>query len=127
MIQTIDLDRYFARIGYAGSRLPTLETLREIHVRHAATIAFENLDPLLGTPIRLDAESLERKLVRDRARRLLLRAEPAASPCARRAGLPRDQPFGARVVECPGGRDGHAAQPHAAAHQAGRPGSDRRR
>lgn len=66
MTQTIDLDGYFARIGYAGPRLPTLETLRAIHLRHAATIAFENLDPLLGVPISLDAASLERKLVHDR-------------------------------------------------------------
>jgi N-hydroxyarylamine O-acetyltransferase len=66
MTHTIDLDGYFARIGYAGPRLPTLETLRAIHARHAETIAFENLDPLLGMPIRLDGASLERKLVRDR-------------------------------------------------------------
>jgi arylamine N-acetyltransferase len=26
----VDLDRYFARIGYAGARTPTLETLHAI-------------------------------------------------------------------------------------------------
>jgi N-hydroxyarylamine O-acetyltransferase len=59
----IDLDAYFARIGYAGSRTPTLETLRELHFLHPQAIAFENLDPLLGRSPGLDPASLERKLV----------------------------------------------------------------
>ncbi len=46
-VTAIDLDAYFGRIGYAGERTPTLETLRAIHVRHTAAIAFENLNPLL--------------------------------------------------------------------------------
>lgn len=62
----IDLDAYFRRIGYAGDRSPTLETLRGIHLAHAKSIPFENLDPLLGKPVRLDASSLEEKLVRNR-------------------------------------------------------------
>jgi N-hydroxyarylamine O-acetyltransferase len=63
-ITAIDLDAYFGRIGYAGERTPTLETLRAIHVRHTAAIAFENLNPLLKWPVRLDRESLEQKMVR---------------------------------------------------------------
>lgn len=59
-----DLDAYFARIGFAGDRAPTLDTLRAVHERHAEAIAFENLNPLLGWPVRLDAESLQRKMVR---------------------------------------------------------------
>jgi len=62
----IDLDAYFDRIGYAGDRSPTLEALRGIHLAHAKSIPFENLDPLLGKPVRLDASSLEEKLVRNR-------------------------------------------------------------
>lgn len=62
----IDLDAYFRRIGYAGERVPTLETLRAVHLRHAETIPFENLNPLLKWPVRLDPSSLEQKLVRDR-------------------------------------------------------------
>lgn len=65
-MSTIDLDAYFNRIGYAGERTPTLETLRELHLRHAQTIPFENLDSLLKRPVNLDAESLERKLVEQR-------------------------------------------------------------
>ena len=62
---TIDLDAYFHRIGYAGARAPTLDTLQAINGLHPQAIAFENLDPLMKRPVSLDAESLERKLVRD--------------------------------------------------------------
>src|SRR4051812_25992004 len=62
----IDVDAYFQRIGSTGGRAPTLDTLRELHLRHAQTIPFENLNPLLRWPVRLDAASLEGKLVRDR-------------------------------------------------------------
>src|SRR5262245_41034401 len=64
MAETIDLDGYFRRIGYGGSRAPTLETLRALHLRHALAIPFENLDPLRRRPVRLDLASLEQKLVR---------------------------------------------------------------
>jgi N-hydroxyarylamine O-acetyltransferase len=61
-----DLDAYFARIGYSGARAPTLGVLAAIAERHALSIPFENLDVLLGRPVRLDAGSIEGKLVRDR-------------------------------------------------------------
>jgi N-hydroxyarylamine O-acetyltransferase len=61
-----DLDAYFSRIGYGGSRAPTLATLRALHALHPAAIAFENLDVLLARRIRLDSLSLERKLVEDK-------------------------------------------------------------
>src|SRR5262245_64589205 len=50
MAETIDLEGYFRRIGYDGSRAPTLETLRALHLRHALAIPFENLDPLRRGP-----------------------------------------------------------------------------
>jgi N-hydroxyarylamine O-acetyltransferase len=59
----IDLDAYCERIGYDGPREATLEALQALHLRQPQAIAFENLDPLLGRPVRLDAPSLERKLV----------------------------------------------------------------
>ena len=65
MSHAIDLDAYLRRIGYVGGREPTLDTLAALHLHHAQTIAFENLDPLLGRPIPLDAASLERKLIHD--------------------------------------------------------------
>ncbi|MGH6929009.1 MAG: arylamine N-acetyltransferase family protein [Dongiaceae bacterium] len=65
MTETFDLDTYAARIGYDGAQRPTLETLRAVQLRHTQAIAFENLDPLLRRPVRLDAESLQQKLLRD--------------------------------------------------------------
>jgi len=58
-----DLDAYLERIGYEGSRSPSLETLSAIHLAHAQTIPFENLDPYLKRPVLLDIESLQKKLV----------------------------------------------------------------
>jgi N-hydroxyarylamine O-acetyltransferase len=66
MTRMFDLDRYCERIGYAGPRTATLETLAAIHLRHAQTIPFENLNPLLKSPVGLDLETLEQKLVRGR-------------------------------------------------------------
>jgi N-hydroxyarylamine O-acetyltransferase len=59
----IDLDAYFKRIGYDGPREPTLATLRQLHELHPQAIPFENLDPLLRRPVRLDPNSLQEKLV----------------------------------------------------------------
>lgn len=61
--ETIDLDRYFHRIGYQGERAPTLAVLQALQQRHAEAIAFENLNPLLGWAVALDLASLQRKLV----------------------------------------------------------------
>jgi N-hydroxyarylamine O-acetyltransferase len=60
----IDLDAYLKRIGYDGERTPTIGTLRDVQLRHAESIAFENLNPLTGWPIHLDIESLQQKMVR---------------------------------------------------------------
>ncbi|HEY7401544.1 MAG TPA: arylamine N-acetyltransferase [Actinomycetota bacterium] len=59
----LDLDAYLRRIGLAGRPEPTLATLREVHLAHAVTIPFENLDILIGKPIALDLDSLQAKLV----------------------------------------------------------------
>lgn len=66
MTDSIDLDAYFARIGYAGSREPTLETLQAIVLAHAKAIPFENLNPFTGLPVKLDLASLQAKLVHGR-------------------------------------------------------------
>lgn len=63
---SIDLDAYFQRIGHDGDRAPTLENLRAIQLRHALTIPYENLSPLLGLPVPLDPAALQQKLVRQR-------------------------------------------------------------
>lgn len=65
MTAGFDLDAYLERIRYAGDRSPTMDTLRAIHAQHTETIPFENLNPFLRWPVRLDAQSLQEKLVRD--------------------------------------------------------------
>jgi len=62
----IDLDAYFARIGYHGLREPMLATLNALVCAHVQAIPFENLDVLLGRPIDLEPEALMRKLVHER-------------------------------------------------------------
>jgi len=59
-----DLDAYCARIRYTGECAPTTAVLEELHLAHATHIPFENLDILLGKPIRLDLTRLQAKLIR---------------------------------------------------------------
>ncbi len=59
----MDVERYLRRIRYRGSTQPTAATLRDLHRQHLFTVPFENLDIALGTPIRLDPESLFEKIV----------------------------------------------------------------
>src|SRR3954471_19326216 len=59
----LDLPAYFARIGWNGSRTPTLATLAALLERHMRAIPFENLDVLLRRPVRLDLDSIQSKLV----------------------------------------------------------------
>jgi N-hydroxyarylamine O-acetyltransferase len=61
-----DLDAYFNRIGYAGSWTPTLDMLCELQRLHATTFPFENLDVVLGRPVRLDKPALIAKLIAGR-------------------------------------------------------------
>lgn len=59
----VDLDAYFDRIGYAGARAPTLDTLRAIHALHPATIPFEAMDVLEGKVIDLSPAAIDAKLI----------------------------------------------------------------
>lgn len=86
----VDLDAYLRRIGFpalapdasgaAGGAAvargqvtdapapkppPTLDTLRTIARLHPAAIPFENLNPLLRWPVKLDLASLQQKLIQD--------------------------------------------------------------
>ncbi len=61
-----DLDAYLRRIEYAGDLSSSRATLDALHFAHATHIPFENLDILLGVPIRLDLASLQAKLVAGR-------------------------------------------------------------
>ncbi len=60
----IDLDAYFRKVGFTGRAAADRATLAALTRLHPQAIAFENLDPLLGVPVRLDPAALEDKLVR---------------------------------------------------------------
>lgn len=62
-MDAFDLDAYLRRIGYRGAARADLATLNDVVYHHARVIPFENLDQLVGRPIELDAEALQRKLV----------------------------------------------------------------
>ncbi len=59
----IDLDAYFARIGYSGAHTPTLALLREIAVAQPRAIPLENLEVIAGGVPQLDLAAIENKLV----------------------------------------------------------------
>ncbi len=59
----MNLDAYFARIGYSGPRDPSLGTLRGLHRAHLFAVPFENLDIHLGRRIELDEEAIFEKIV----------------------------------------------------------------
>jgi len=63
--QEVDLDAYFARIGYDGPREATLEVLQTLHAMHPATIPFEAIDVFNDTPISIDPEHVDQKLIHD--------------------------------------------------------------
>ena len=62
---SINLDSYLKRIGYQGPfpLKPSLEVLAGLQLRHSKAIPFENLNPLLGLPVRLDTASLTEKIL----------------------------------------------------------------
>ncbi len=59
----MDVDAYCQRIGYDGSRQPSVETLRGLHRSHLYTVPFENLNIALGIPISLEPDRLYDKIV----------------------------------------------------------------
>jgi len=62
----VDLDAYFARIGYSGTRLPTLATLCTLIELHLAAIPFEAIDVQLGRGIDLLPAAVDAKLIHAR-------------------------------------------------------------
>lgn len=59
----MNLDAYFARIGYTGAASCTLDTLNRLALAHVSSIPFENLDVLLNRPILLDDAAVDDKLI----------------------------------------------------------------
>ena len=59
------ISEYFRRVSYDGPTEPTLDALTALVAAHNRSIPFENLDPLMGTPVvDLSPEALVDKLVR---------------------------------------------------------------
>ena len=63
MSDEANLDAYLRRINYAGSIAPTLDTLEKVHRLHPNAIPFENLNPLMELPVRLQLSDIEQKLL----------------------------------------------------------------
>jgi N-hydroxyarylamine O-acetyltransferase len=62
---SFDLNAYLTRVAFERRPArPGLSTLRDLALAHPRAIPFENLDPLLRRPIRLDIASIQEKLVR---------------------------------------------------------------
>ena len=66
MTASLDLDAYLERIEWTGAARPTFHTLAALVQAHMSKIPFENLDVLLGRPMRLDFDGLQRKRVHQR-------------------------------------------------------------
>ncbi|MEQ4618061.1 MAG: arylamine N-acetyltransferase [Corticimicrobacter sp.] len=62
-LETSILPAYFEKIGYIGTRAPTLDMLQRIHLLHPLALPFENLDPLLARPVSIDTEAVANKLL----------------------------------------------------------------
>ena len=85
---TLNLDAYFERIGYAGPREASLETLAALHTAHLGAIPFENVDVLFGRPIRLDLASLQAKLINRRRGGYCFEQNTLFAAVLRRLGFP---------------------------------------
>lgn len=59
----MNVDRCLERIGYRGSRDPTLQTLRDLKLAFLLSVPFENLDIHLGREITLSSEKIYEKIV----------------------------------------------------------------
>jgi N-hydroxyarylamine O-acetyltransferase len=59
----VDLDGYFARIGYDGPRVASVEVLRRLQALHPGAIPFENLDVLTDRGVSLEPADVEAKLI----------------------------------------------------------------
>jgi N-hydroxyarylamine O-acetyltransferase len=56
---------YLQRLGFDAPKAPTLETLRQLQLRHTGAFAFENLTTLSGEPVLIDLPSIEQKVLYD--------------------------------------------------------------
>ncbi|MEU6470839.1 arylamine N-acetyltransferase [Streptomyces massasporeus] len=62
-MNSAQVDAYLRRLGAEHPAWPTVDALRELHLRHLRTVPFENLSIHLGEEIVLDEERLLDKVV----------------------------------------------------------------
>ncbi|AMR81348.1 arylamine N-acetyltransferase family protein [Cupriavidus nantongensis] len=62
-LDATQLDAWLARLGIDAPPSPTLQALDAVLAAHLASIPFENLDPLLRRPVRIDLDAVFDKLV----------------------------------------------------------------
>ncbi|MER6674663.1 arylamine N-acetyltransferase [Streptomyces sp. NPDC000983] len=62
-MNSAEVDAYLSRLGVDHPAWPTVDVLRELHVRHLQTVPFENLSIHLGEEIVLEEKRLLDKLV----------------------------------------------------------------
>ena len=60
-----DLALYLRRLGFGAPPAPTLETLRQLQLRHTGVFPFENLTTLSGEPVLIDLPSVEKKVLHE--------------------------------------------------------------
>jgi N-hydroxyarylamine O-acetyltransferase len=58
-----NLALYLQRLGFDAPPAPTLETLRQLQLRHTGAFPFENLTTLMGEPVLIDLPSIEQKVL----------------------------------------------------------------
>jgi len=54
---------YLQRLGFDATPAPTLDTLRQLQLRHTGAFPFENLTTLSGEPVLIDLASIEQKVL----------------------------------------------------------------
>lgn len=62
----MNLEKYLERIGYKETITNDLDTLNKIIFAHSISIPFENLNPLLKLPVRIDKDSVQNKLIQNK-------------------------------------------------------------
>jgi N-hydroxyarylamine O-acetyltransferase len=55
---------YLQRLGFDTAPPPTLDTLRQLQLRHTGVFPFENLATITGVPVLIDLPSIEEKILR---------------------------------------------------------------
>lgn len=60
-----NLALYLQRLGFDAPPAPSLETLRQLQLRHTGAFPFENLTTLLGEPVLIDLPSIEQKVLHE--------------------------------------------------------------